>query len=135
MTENTIFDPLRNKYVARTPEEEVRQWFITVLRDSLGVPAHMMRSEFGFAYGRAAKKYRADIVIFGRDASPAAVVECKRPEVELTQTVLEQALRYDMVLTVRWIIVTNGTRTFAARREGGTFKFQGALPSYEQIIS
>lgn len=134
MNERTIFDPLRKKNVARTPEEEVRQWFIGVLRDSLGVPEHMMMSEVGFTYGNAGKQYRADIVVFGRDAAPAAVVECKRPEVELTEKVLEQALRYDMVLSVRWIIVTNGTRTFAARRDGQTFKFEGSLPKYEQII-
>ena len=134
MNERTIFDPLRKKNVARTPEEEVRQWFIGVLRDSLGVPEHMMMSEVGFTYGNAGKQYRADIVVFGRDAAPAAVVECKRPEVELTEKVLEQALRYDMVLSVRWIIVTNGARTFAARRDGQTFKFEGSLPKYEQII-
>ena len=134
MNGNTIFDPLRRKEVARTPEEEVRQWFIGVLRDSLGVPEHMMRSEVGFTYGNASKQYRADIVIFGRDASPAAVVECKRPEVELSGKVLEQALRYDMVLSVKWIIVTNGSRTFAARRDGDSFRFENALPRYEQII-
>ena len=55
----TIWDPLRRKEVAATPEEQVRQWFIAaVLRDTVKVPMHMMMSEVGFRYGN--KQYRAD---------------------------------------------------------------------------
>ena len=65
----TIWDPLRRKDVALTPEEQVRQWFIANLRDSLGVPVHMMGSEVSFEFGR--KPYRADIVVFSRSGSPS----------------------------------------------------------------
>jgi len=133
MAESSIFDPLRKKDVARTPEEEVRQWFINVLSTTVGVPMHMMNSEVGFTYGRAGKQYRADILIYGRDGAPAAVVECKRPDVELSENVLEQALRYDMVLSVKWIFITNGKKTFAARRDGARFSFTQKLPTYEDI--
>jgi len=133
MTESSIFDPLRKKDVARTPEEEVRQWFINVLNTAVGIPFHMMNSEVGFTYGNAGKQYRADILIFGRNGQPAAVVECKRPDVELTEKVLEQALRYDMVLSVRWVFITNGKRTFAARRNGDGFSFADKMPTFEEI--
>ena len=76
--QDTIFDPLRKKEVALTPEERVRQWFIGVMSGVMGVPRHMMMSEASFRYG--GKKYRADIVVWNRDASPLAVVECKRPD-------------------------------------------------------
>lgn len=80
-----IWDPLRKKEVALTPEEKVRQWFIGVLRDSMKVPEHMMMSEAGFKLGD--KQFRADILVYDRQARPLLVVECKRPEVELTQEV------------------------------------------------
>ena len=106
--EKTVWDPLRKKEVALTPEEEVRQWFIRVLEREMGVPEHMMRSEVAFTFGSSKKKYRADILVFGKDTSPVAVVECKRPGTELDSEVLEQALRYNMVMGAPWIMITNG---------------------------
>jgi uncharacterized protein (TIGR03905 family) len=102
----TIFDPLRKKEVALTPEERVRQWFIGVLSQQLEVPLHMMMSEAGFKLG--GKQFRADILVYDRKAQPLAVVECKRPEVELTREVLDQAVRYNMVLNVQFIGGCNG---------------------------
>ena len=128
----TIWDPLRKKEVALTPEERVRQWFIGVLNANMGVPMHMMMSEVGFRLG--GKQYRADILVYDRKAQPLAVVECKRPEVELTAEVLDQALRYNMVLNVKYIIITNGTRTFMAERKGERFEFMNSVPSYNQML-
>ena len=120
----TIWDPLRKKQVAHTPEEQVRQWFIRVLNEDMGVPMHMMMSEVPVRLGQ--KDFRADIVVYGRDLKPVAVVECKRPEVELSGEVLEQAIRYDMTLEVRYIFITNGRRTYTHGPEG----FTAAVPSY-----
>lgn len=113
----TVWDPLRRKNVALTPEERVRQWCIGVLSDGLGVPLHMMMSEASFRLGE--KHFRADILVYDRRAQPLAVVECKRPEVVLDSKVLAQAVRYNMVLNVKYIIITNGKNTFAFRRESG----------------
>ena len=56
MNGNMIWDPLRKKEVPLTPEERVRQWFITMLRDTMHVPAHMMMSEVGLKYGAGTVK-------------------------------------------------------------------------------
>ena len=128
----TIWDPLRKKDVALTPEERVRQWCIGVLASGMGVPMHMMMSEAGFCLG--GKQFRADVVVYDRKAQPLAVVECKRPEVELTDEVLDQALRYNMVLNVKYIIITNGTKTFIAKRQEGRFEFMNSVPSYNQML-
>ncbi len=129
--DNTIWDPLRRKYVALTPEERVRQWFIRFLADVVRVPVGLMTSEAAISLGP--KHFRADILIYDRSASPLAVVECKRPEVALDATVLDQAVRYNMVLNVKYIIITNGTRTFIARRDGGKYEFIEHVPSYEEM--
>jgi hypothetical protein len=62
----TVFDPLRRKEVALTPEEQVRQWCIGVLSGDLGVPLHMMMSEVGMKLG--GKQFRADILVYDRHA-------------------------------------------------------------------
>ena len=131
----TVRDPLRGKMVAATPEEQVRQWFIGVLCESAGVPMHMMRSEVPFKFGDSAKQYRADIVVYTREMTCAAVVECKRPDVALSESVLEQALRYNMVLDVGCIIITNGSRTYVARRRDGAFRWENTLPTYEDLCN
>lgn len=131
-----IYDPLRKKQVALTPEENVRQWFIGVLSHDLGVPLHLMMSEAGFRLG--GKQMRADIIVYDRSACPLAVVECKRPEVELTREVLDQAVRYNMVLNVKYIFITNGTKTHICRRmerDGRTgYEFTAAAPTYAEML-
>lgn len=128
----TIWDPLRKREVALTPEEQVRQWFIGVLNKDMQVPMHMMMSEAGFKLGD--KQFRADIIVYGRDAQPLAVVECKRPEVELTKDVLDQAVRYNMVLDVKYIIITNGRRTYICQRKGERFSFMDSIPVYNEML-
>lgn len=129
---NTIWDPLRKKEVALTPEERVRQWFIGVLSGDMQVPLHMMMSETGFRLGD--KQFRADILVYDRSAMPLMVVECKRPEVELTAEVLDQAVRYNMVLNVRYIVITNGNRTFICARNETGYGFISELPEYNEMI-
>lgn len=135
-TMQTIYDPLRKKEVALTPEERVRQWFIGILSRHLDVPLHMMMSEAGFKLG--GKQFRADILIYDRNACPLAVVECKRPEVELTGEVLDQAIRYNMVLNVRFIFITNGTNTYICRRkeqDGSVeYEFIDKAPAYQEML-
>ena len=131
-TKATVWDPLRKKEVALTPEERVRQWCINVLATQMQVPMHMMMSETGFKLGQ--KQYRADILVYDRKTQPLMVVECKRPEVELTQEVLDQAVRYNMVLNVRYMIITNGTRTFICQRQGEKFEFIDNVPTYNEMI-
>ena len=128
----TIWDPLRKKSVALTPEEQVRQWCIKVLAESMKVPYHMMMSEAGFRLGE--KQFRADILVYDRKAQPLMIVECKRPEVELTRDVLDQAIRYNMVLDVRYIVITNGNRTFMCRRQEDGFVFIDTVPTYNEMI-
>ena len=122
----TIWDPLRKKEVALTPEERVRQWCIGVLNKDFGVPLHMMMSEAGFRLGD--KQFRADILVYDRSARPVLVVECKRPEVELTAEALDQAIRYNMVLNVKYMIITNGTITYVFSKEKDSSLLSAPFP-------
>ena len=125
-----VWDPLRKKEVADTPEEGVRQWFIGMLA-AAGVPQSLMQSEVSFKFGN--KPYRADILVYDRSAQPLAIVECKRPTVVITQTAAEQALKYHGVLGVRYIILTNGNNSYIYKRKGSGFAACDHLPSYTEM--
>ena len=126
-----MWDPLRRKEVAETPEERVRQWFIGVLADA-GCPMGLMGSEVSLSFG--GKRLRADIVLYNRAAEPLLIVECKRPEVEITADVARQALLYHGAIPVRFIILTNGNNTYIYKRSGEGFEPLGKLPSYEEML-
>ena len=126
-----MWDPLRRKEVAETPEERVRQWFIGVLADA-GCPMGLMGSEVALSF--AGKRLRADIVVYNHAGEPLAIVECKRPEVEITADVARQALLYHGASPVKFIILTNGNNTYIYKRSGEGFEPLGHLPSYEEML-
>ena len=128
-----IFDPIRKKYVERTPEEEVRQGVISSLMEVMEVPATHIAVEQGFKFNGL--QYRADIVVYRKDLTPALLVECKAPSVKLTDKVIDQVVRYNMVLGVDYIMITNGTRTCIAKmdHDTGSFGFLTAIPKYSEI--
>ncbi len=129
-----IYDPLRKKQVKLTPEEEVRQEIIRWLNETVGAPLTLMASEYGFTYNR--RRYRADIVVFDRSLAPLLMVECKAPEVAIDGKVIEQAIRYNRVLRVKYIMVTNGKTSYLCRRnpETGNFDFTAEVPTYEEML-
>ncbi|MBQ9310640.1 MAG: type I restriction enzyme HsdR N-terminal domain-containing protein [Bacteroidales bacterium] len=125
------YDPLRRKAVAATPEEKVRQWFIAQLLEKGGVPRGLMMSEVQMK--SAHKPWRADIVVYSGTAAPLAVVECKRPDVQIDAEVAGQALRYYSVLGVKYIFLTNGGGTFIYVKEGEAFRPLDHFPTYSEM--
>lgn len=106
----TIFDPLRKKRVALTPEEQVRQYFIRWLNRERNYPLGLMMSEYTISYNK--RSFRSDIVCFDRQMNPLVIVECKAPSVKLDNGVIEQITRYNMALSVKCLVITNGVATF-----------------------
>ena len=127
-----IWCPLRKKMLTATPEERVRQWFILQLKEVFKVPEHMMMSEVGFKFGN--KQYRADLVVYDRESRPLAVVECKQSNVPIDKQVIDQAMRYNAVLAVKYLIVTNGNLTYIYILKEGSFVPCDHIPSYEEML-
>ncbi len=105
-----IFDPVRKKYVALTPEEWVRQHMIQYLETEKKVPLHMMASERGLSINRMTKRF--DLVVYNLSGKPAMIVECKAPLVSLSEDVFFQIARYNLALKVNYLLVTNGLQHF-----------------------
>ncbi len=110
-----VFDPLRKKYVALTPEEYVRQHFTAWMTDNFGYPASLMSNEVSLKLNDTLR--RCDTVIFRSDGSPLVIIEYKAPTVSITQNVFDQIARYNMVLHSRYLIVSNGMRHFCCEMD------------------
>ena len=108
-----IFDSFRNKFVALTPEEWVRQHMLNYLNVHLLYPKNLLGVEVSLKLNNLSK--RADIVVYAADLTPWMIVECKAAEVEITQAVFDQAARYNLTMRVPFLVVTNGIRLLAAR--------------------
>lgn len=101
-----VLDPVRRRWVALTPEEEVRQETIRMLHDGYGYPLELMQVEGAITVNGQSR--RCDIVVYDGTGWPYMIVECKRPDVALTQKVCDQACRYNTVLQVPVLLLTNG---------------------------
>lgn len=101
-----VFDIVRNRFVALTPEEWVRQNVIHYLHFELGYPLELLQVEGTITLNGMTR--RCDIVVYDSEVRPLVIVECKRETVPLTQKVIDQACRYNMVLHVPYLCLTNG---------------------------
>lgn len=101
-----VLDPVRRRWVALTPEEWVRQQTIRLLHVRYDYPLELMQVEGAITLNGLTR--RCDIVVYTPDGAPLIIVECKEPNVKLTQKVCDQACRYNTVLRVPYLMLTNG---------------------------
>lgn len=127
-----VLDPVRRRWVALTPEEEVRQATIQMLHRHYGYPLELMQVEGAIAVNGMTR--RCDIVVFDRSGQPFIIVECKRPDVPLTQKVCDQACRYNTVLQVPYLLLTNGRQQVAIGVDAAQSRLcqLPALPPYHK---
>ena len=129
-----IFDIIRKKYLVLTPEEWVRQHFVHFLIDYKHYPPSLMRTENGLKLYNTVK--RSDIVIYNRNAEAVAVVECKAPEVKISQSTFDQIARYNIHFKARILMVTNGIDTYCVKiNDGGSYQFIEDIPDYKEIVT
>ncbi len=128
-----IFDPIRKKYVALTPEEWVRQHFINLLVTHKNYPMGLLAVEHPVKVNNM--QQRVDIVAFNKQGKPMLVVECKAPEVKLTRETYAQAARYNLSLKANYLVVTNGVTHFCSKIDNESKKFYPLtdIPQYGQL--
>ena len=130
---NLIFDPLRKKYVVLTPEEWVRQHFTHFLTDHKGYPKGLLANEIQLDLNGTKK--RCDTVLFNKDLSARMIVEYKAPHIAITQAVFDQITRYNMVLKVDYLIVSNGINHYCCKidYQSMSYSFLPDIPSYTDL--
>ena len=108
-----VLDIVRQRWVALTPEEWVRQQVIHRLHHTLGYPLDLMQVEGAITLNGMTR--RCDIVVYNSEVRPVMIVECKKESVALTQKVVDQACRYNLVLQVPYLLLTNGRQELCCR--------------------
>lgn len=129
----SILDPLRRKFVALTPEEWVRQHFVNFLLKEKGYPAALIANEVQIDLNKLKK--RCDSVVYNRDLSPLMIIEYKAPDVDITQQVFDQIVRYNIVLKVKYLIVSNGLNHYCCIMDYDkqSFNYLSDIPNYTDL--
>lgn len=107
-----VFDPIRKKWLVLTPEEHVRQYVLHYMLGSLGYSPSKIAVERKILSGIMPKRF--DIVVYDEAHKPWMLVECKSPDVEITETALHQLLQYQRTMQCRYWVLTNGPVMFCA---------------------
>lgn len=128
-----IFDILRKRYVKLTPEEWVRQHFIHFLIEHKGFPTALLANEVGLELNGTKK--RCDTVLYRRDLSPLMIVEYKAPEINIAQKVFDQIARYNIVMRVDYLIVSNGLQHYCCKIDykSQSYTFLTDIPNYSDL--
>jgi len=126
-----VFDPVRKKWVILTPEEHVRQYILQHLIDIMQYPASLIAVEKTIQVGEMSKRF--DIVVYSREHKPWMLVECKEPQVAISEKTLHQLLNYQRTMQCNYWLLTNGHQTFCADACDITnIKWMNSLPAYDR---
>ena len=128
-----VFDFLRRRYIKLTPEEWVRQHFVHYLVHHKGYPQELLANEVSLVLNTTSK--RCDTVLYDKEARPLAIMEYKAPSIQLTQKTFDQISRYNIVMRVPFLMVSNGLQHYCCRvdYETNVCTFLPEIPSYDEI--
>lgn len=110
-----IFDSIRKIWLLLTEEEWVRQNFVNFLISQLEYPSTVIAIEKEISLNDLKKRF--DILVYDKEHSPWMLIECKKPQVNLSEDVLQQVLRYNISVPVKYILITNGNTTVGWKKE------------------
>ena len=125
-----IFDEIRKKFIILTPEEWVRQHVTQYLLQEKKYPKSYINVEKLIKINDLTKRY--DLVVFQPTGELFLLVECKAPEVKISQQTFDQIARYNLTLKARYLMVTNGLNHYFCEMdfENEKYIFLEKLPDY-----
>lgn len=126
-----IFDEIRKKFMLLTPEEWVRQHTVQFLLQDKKFPKSYINVEKLIKINDLSKRY--DVVVFQPNGEIFILIECKAPEVPISQNTFDQIARYNLVLKAKYLMVTNGLNHYFCQMdfENEKYIFLKELPEYK----
>lgn len=126
----SIFDEIRKKFILLTPEEWVRQHVVQFLLQDKKYPKSYINVEKLIKINNLSKRY--DGVVFQPNGDIFLLIECKAPEVPISQQTFDQIARYNLVLKAKYLMVTNGLNHYFCQMdfENEKYVFLKELPEY-----
>jgi len=122
-----IYDSVRKRFVALTPEEWVRQNLLRLMAEVFDYPLSLLAVERKVLVNGIAQ--RADVVVYNSSGEPCLIAECKASSVKITEDTFLQAARYNLQLQVPFFVLTNGLEHYCLQWNGAAFDFLDGLPS------
>lgn len=126
-----IWDFVRRRWVVPTPEEWVRQHFSHWMTEHLGYPLARLGHEISLELNGMQR--RADAVFYDHEGLPLVIVEFKAPHISISQKTFDQISRYNMVLQVPYLIISNGLQHFCLHVREDGMEFLREIPRYGEI--
>ena len=128
-----VWCEIRKKKLQLTPEEWVRQHVIHFLIQENNVPLGVIASEQAIQVNRLLR--RCDLVVYNQSGKPIILVECKAPEVILTEKVVYQIAQYNSKLNVDYLLITNGIEHYYCyiNRQTNAIQYLENLPNWNEI--
>lgn len=126
-----IFDEIRKKFILLTPEEWVRQHTLHYLIQDKNYPKSHINVEKLIKINTLNKRY--DIVVFQPNGEIFLLIECKAPEVAISQQTFDQIARYNLTLKAKYLMLTNGINHYFCQMdfENEKYIFLKELPEYK----
>ncbi len=133
LQDDKIFDPFRKKWLVCTPEEWVRQNFLAYLHRHLGYPRSLIKVEQGLEM--SGNSFRADAIVYSREISPLALIECKAPRIKIDDKTFRQMAVYTARIRARVVMASNGLEHFICRfsEDFREYRFLSAIPDYNTL--
>ena len=128
-----IFDFLRRKYVALSPEEWVRQHFTHFLVEHKGYPKGLLANEIELHIGD--KRLRCDTLLYNKEAVTRMIIEYKAPHIKIQQKTFDQIVVYNLLLHADFLVVSNGLQHYCCQMdyERHTYRFLTDIPDYAAL--
>ena len=128
-----IFDFLRRKFVAMTPEEWVRQHFVHFLVEHKGYPKGLLVNETELRIGD--KRLRCDTVLYNKNMQPQMIIEYKAPQIQIQQKTFDQIAVYNLLLHADYLVISNGMQHYCCQMdyENRSYRFLTEIPEYDAI--
>lgn len=124
---------VRKKKLLLTPEEWVRQHVIHFLLTEKQIPLGLIAAEMTIEVNKLVR--RCDVVVYGNDGKPKLIIECKAPEINLTEKTFQQIAQYNFTLNVDFLMVTNGLNHIVCQidRSNSKLNYLESLPEWKEM--
>lgn len=127
----SIYDPIRRRHFIVQPEELVRQLFLQYLLQAKQYDKNRIAVEKGITINGRLKRF--DVFIYRKDMSPFMLVECKAPNIKLSEATFRQAAWYNFELKADFLVITNGINSYCCAIDHAekSYTYLSSIPDFE----
>lgn len=126
-----VFDFIRKKFVDASPEEYVRQALLNYLVTHKNYSPSTLSVEKQLLLNGTKKRY--DAVVYDSTLKPLLLIECKAPNIRLSQSAINQTMRYNLILNVPYLLITNGLEHVCIHHSNNQFNQLNDIPFFQDL--